>query len=500
MKFILYAQAHSFGPEELAGTLDHSALSLLNDFSGILRQLGDVTQIYQPEDADCIYAQCLEKEEACLLFSFMPPHLTPMTLSCPVVLVFAWEYANIPEQIEEQCWMDDPRHDWRFVLSKTRGAIVLSTHARDAIRRSMGPTYPVTAVNWPLRQCLRDSRVLFHAAPNSSRGKILSIHASVADSQQIVLDVDAIICEDDRYTPPLDPADIADLPAVDHTARSIHNASVENSQMISLFEPGLIPPPPCSWDLPPITNVRTRLRGTVYTAVLTPSLDQDNWEDLLTGFCWSFRTIEDATLVLVIDDPTPAACQHRLIATLTKLSPLKCRILAIYGIPSLDEYEALIRATTYYVNTSFASRSCRWIADFLAAGVPAIAPMHTGLRDLISEDSAFVIRSMPGTPTVWPHGDHDIYRTSWHQIDWQSLVNAFNESRALATEEPAIYLAMTHLAKERALAHCSTDTIKSDIQQFLSLILHQEQQEPSQSATTTLGRNHDTARLYQHCR
>lgn len=509
MKFILYAQAYSCGSEELPDALDHSGFSLLNAFSKILSLLGEVTQIHHPEEAERIYEQCLEKNETCLLLSFAPPHLTPITLSCPAVPVFAWEYANIPEQIEERCWLDDPRHDWRFVLSKTKGAIVLSTHARDAIRRSMGAKYPVAAMNWPLSQRSKDQPVTFHRLPNSSRGTILSIHASVGDSQQMGLNVDAIVCEEDDDTPPFDPADMVDLPALDHTTldhatQIVHNDSYQNSLVTTFIEPWLIPPPPCSWNLPPITDIRTRLRGIVYTAVLAPSLEQDNWEDLVTGFCWSFRNTEDATLVLVIDDPAAATCQPKLVSSLSKLSPFKCRVLAIYGIPTQDEYAALIRATTYYVSTSCASGSCHWLADFLAAGVPAIAPEHTGLSDLIHVDSAFVIRSMSGLPRVWPHGDHDIYRTSWHQIDWQSLIDAFHNSHALAVEEPAIYLSMGQLASSRALAQCSTDAIKIKIKQFLrdiiasNLITHKKQQvEP---ATITLGRNHETARLHQHRR
>ncbi|WP_284320744.1 glycosyltransferase [Dyella acidisoli] len=504
MKFLLYAQAYSFGIEDLPDAVDHSGFSLLSAFSEILRDLGEVAQIHHIEEAEHAYKQCLEKNEACLLLSFTPPYITPITLNCPVIPVFAWEYGNIPEQIEERCWLDNPRHDWRFVLSKAKGAIVLSTHARDAIRRSMGPTYPVLAVSWPLPLPPKDRTFGFLPVPNSERGAILSIHAAVADSHQMGLDADAIVCEENDDTPSLDPADILDLPALNHNSQRILNDSHENSAATSLIEPGLIPPPHCSWDFPPITDIRMRLRGTVYTATLAPSLEQDNWEDLVTGFCWSFRNSEDATLMLVVDDPVPFACHTKLVSLLTKLSPFKCRVLAIYGLPSADEYAALIRATTYCVNTSHASGNCRHIANFLAAGVPAIAPAHTSLSDLISADNAFLVRSIPGLPRVWPHGDRDTYRTSWHQIDWQSLTDAFHKSHILATEQPAMYLAMSRLARERAIAHCSSDVIKIELQQFLrdtiaaSLIVHHDQHK--QPFTTTPGRNHDTACLHQHSR
>jgi glycosyltransferase involved in cell wall biosynthesis len=485
MKFILYAQTCAYGNEQLSDVADLSGFSLLNAFSSILRDLGDITQIHHPEEAEPIYEQCLKDNEACLLLSFTPPHLTPITSSCPVVPVFTWEYADIPEQIEERCWLDDPRHDWRFVLAKTRGALVLSTHARDAIRRSMGPEYPVIAVNWPLSLRPRD---LILPIPNADEGKILSIHASVGDSRQMGLNADIIACvgDEDDYTPPFDPADTAALAPFGSTTRSVYDDLAKNSVVAALDEPGLMPPPLCSWTLPPVTDIRTRLRGTVYTAVLSPSQEQDNWEDLVTGFCWSFGHTEDATLVLVVDDPIPATCQTRLVSLLTRLSPFKCRVLAIYGIPSADEYAALIRATAYCVNTSCASGSCRPVADFLAAGVPAIAPAHTGLSDIISADCAFVLRSVPGAPRVWPHGDQDVYRTSWHQIDWQSLVDAFRGSHALATGQPSAYLAMARSARQCALTHCSSSTIKTKIQHFLfditassPITQRERQQEPT---------------------
>jgi glycosyltransferase involved in cell wall biosynthesis len=504
MKYILYAQAHFYRIEALSGVLDKEGLSLLRDFSRILGELGEVIEIDRIEEAEPIYRQCVEKGEACVLLSFAQPHLTPITLTCPVVPVFSWEYADIPENIEEHCWQDDPRHDWRFALSKSIGAIVLSSHARDLVRQSMGAMYPVAAVNWPLNPQLKAQSASFRALPHPRRRPVLSIRGAVGDSEQMGLNVDAIVCEDDDDTPAYDPLDEIDLPLRADAGMHARCAPAESPAAKDHTELWVSEPLPCSWQLPPVVYIRTRLRGNVYTAVLSMSREQDNWIDLVTAFCWSFRHVEDATLVLIVDDPLPESCQLKLVTELSKLSPLKCRVLAIYGLPSADEYAALIRATTYYVNTSCASASCRHAADFMAAGVPAIAPAHTALRDLVHAGNAFVIRSMPGIPRAWPHGDQEISRTRWHQIDWQSLVEAFRKSYAVARDDPGTYLAMGHLARSRALAHCSHDAVKTKIQQFLRDILAPEllarQKRQSPPLTTTLGRNHDIARLHQHRR
>ncbi|HTV84704.1 MAG TPA: hypothetical protein VME63_04830 [Dyella sp.] len=491
MKFIVYAPAHFYGTEELSGIVDKNGFSLLQAFSRIMRQLGEVIEVECPEQAEPIYWQCVQENRACVLFSFAPPHLLPITLACPVVPVFGWEYADIPERIEEQCWLDDPRHDWRFALSKAAGAIVLSSHARDIVRRSMGAMYPVAAVHWPLSASVKDQSSCFRALPHAGRRSMLSIRGSVGDSEHMGLDVDAIVCDEEDDTPAFDPSDAIDLPPLDQIARHVHSVAAENPAMNDSGDLWSSEPLPCSWRMPPIVYIRTRLRGIVYTAVLSMSLEQDNWVDVVTGFGWSFRDVADATLLLVIDDPALESCQAKLVSELSKLSPLKCRVLAIYGMPSADEYAALIHATTYYVSASCASASCRHAADFMAAGIPVIAPAHTALGDLVQGDSALVVRSMPGTPRVWPHGDQDIYRTWWHQIDWQSLVEAYHKSYAVARKEPATYLAMGHLARTRARAHCGPDAIKIEIQQFLRDIVtsglmaqHERQQAP---AMHTLG-------------
>lgn len=466
MKFFLYAQAYSYGIEELPDATDRTSFSLLSVFATLLDGLGEVLELNDPLQAEKIHRLCAAQGEDSILLSFAPPHLTPLLPTCPVVPVFAWEYPNIPERAEETAWHSDPRHDWRFALSGTRGAIVLTRHASEAIKRSMGPDYPVAVIPLPVSDVV--GQLTHRHRPGNLGSAILEMRGSVADSLQMNLNVDTIVAISDEDAAPFEITDLTDLPPVGCTAGYPSMANLTHTSHAHASEPGFNDPVPCGWEPPAVFDIRTRLRGVVYTAALAPSKDQDNWEDLLTAFCWNFRDSEEATLLLIINDPAPDICELKLVMLLSKLSPLKCRVLAIYGLPDADGYQSIIEASSYFVSSALASAGCQQLIDFMAAGIPVIAPTHTGFADLIDEDTAFVVRSIPGIPRVWPHGDHDIYRTSWHQLDWQSLVDAFRQSHAVATHKPARYAAMAENARQRLLTHNNVDATKAKLFRFLS--------------------------------
>src|SRR5207253_6814427 len=54
-------------------------------------------------------------------------------------------------------------------------------------------------------------------------------------------------------------------------------------------------------DLPDTSQrVETLVDGVVYVSVFNPKDGRKNWHQLITAFCWAFREIDDATLVLKI--------------------------------------------------------------------------------------------------------------------------------------------------------------------------------------------------------
>ncbi|TAM15670.1 MAG: glycosyltransferase family 1 protein [Rhodanobacter sp.] len=459
MKFLLYAQMDQSSIAKELGAADYSYFFLLRAFAEVLSELGEVCLLADPAEADTLHAQCTVRGESCVLLSFTPPHKTPLGLSCPTVPVFAWEYPDIPERIQEACWANDPRHDWRHVFLHTGRAIALSQHTVRAVKRSMGPDYPIVAIAAPLMRQESEERRL----PTESEGHPFELEARMADSTRMGLDVNGLVTLDEEDGTPFAPNDWESLPAPLADSSPLDEATGNPAST----EDDEGAPFGCGWDIPPPKQVRTRLQGVVYTSVLTPEVGRKNWEDLITAFCWTFRNTADATLLLKLTGADLTRSHHQLLMLLTKLSPFRCRVIALYGYLPDESYAALARATTYYVNTSLCEGLCLPLIEFLGAGVPAIAPDNTAMADYIRDDLAFVVASYPGVPTVWPHGDYEINRTTRHQLDWQSLAEAFRLSHEVARHDPARYRHMSRRAREAMHAYCGPETIKSQLRAFL---------------------------------
>lgn len=226
-------------------------------------------------------------------------------------------------------------------------------------------------------------------------------------------------------------------------------------------------PAGCGWTLPSATHVRTRLQGVVYTAVITPSDGRKNWEDLITAFAWAFRDVEDATLVLKLGGPRQLEHHCQMLMLLSKLSPIKCRVIAIHGYLDDPDYRQLIDATTYYVNASLCEGLCMPLLEFLSAGVPAIAPNHTAMADYIDSEFAFVVDSHADMPALWPHGDWNVYRTRRYQVDWYSLMQSYRNSYLRARGDAVAYEDMSRHAAAAMRVYCSIDSVRSELQPFL---------------------------------
>lgn len=128
------------------GTAEYSYSFVLKAFLPVLRQLGDVVEVADPEsEVDPLFHQARERGDDCVFLCFAPPHRAPVGLRCPTSTVFAWEFDTIPDEP----WGGEPRNDWRSVLADHGRAIVLSQHSADAVRRSMGDDFPVVAIPTP---------------------------------------------------------------------------------------------------------------------------------------------------------------------------------------------------------------------------------------------------------------------------------------------------------------------------------------------------------------
>lgn len=228
-------------------------------------------------------------------------------------------------------------------------------------------------------------------------------------------------------------------------------------------------PPPFVWHPAGLgqggVGRRVSLDGVVYTSVFNPKDGRKNWTDIVTAFCWAFRDVEDATLVVKIVHHDIAAWYDSFIEMLSQLSPFKCRVVALHGFLEHEQYEELIVATTYYVNASCCEGLCLPLMEFMSCGKPAIAPNHTAMEDYIDTASAFVVGSSL-EHNVWPHDPRDLFRTMRYRIDWESLFQAYRDSYHVARQNPELYARMAECASAKMRDYCGDDAIANQLEAF----------------------------------
>lgn len=474
MRILTYCDVENGDIGRRLGTPEYSYYFVLESFHEALAKFAEVRRIHSSGEANAAWVESRARREDCMLLSFAPPNKTLQGVQCPTIPVFAWEYPNLPVTTDEESWRDDPRHDWRMVLLNCRAAITLSTHTKRAVRDSLGDAYPIEAVPTPLWEKFGLMRRRGVLAPDRDAVDVC-LNTQLVDSRLLGLSAEGLVTDHPDDGTPVNPLVDAILPAVPAAAQdgwlAILSGRPKNSEVVDASSRTGNPPVGAGWDIPPLFDVSTRLSGVVYTAVLTPSDGRKNWEDIITAFGWAFRDVEDATLVLKLGGPDRVKHHHQMLMLMSKLSPMKCRIVALHGYLDEADYHQLIGASTYYVNASLCEGLCMPLLEFLCCGVPAIAPDHTSMADYISPDFTFVVDSAPNLPTVWPHGDHQIYKTSRHQINWHSLMLAYRQSYLLAKSDGSAYAAMSENAMAAMQAYCATDRIALQLRQFLEAFL-----------------------------
>ena len=207
------------------------------------------------------------------------------------------------------------------------------------------------------------------------------------------------------------------------------------------------------------------LKGVVYTSVLNPGDDRKNWIDMLKAFCWAFRDIEDATLVLKMTHHSIGAFLGVFHYHMLRIGPVKCRVVLLHGYLDSEQFKQLIDVSTYYVNSSRCEGLCLPLMEFMSSGVPAVAPCNTAMADYVTEDSVFVVRSSR-EPGIWPHDPRTLLRTLRYRIDWSSLVEQLKRSYVVATSEPSRYRQMSSAASAVQRDFCSEAVVANKLRQF----------------------------------
>ncbi len=506
MMLLVYSETTAASLESRLGLPEHSYYFLLKAFLPALQKLGEVRVIEQPlTQADAIYDDCQARGIACCLLSFSAPQNTTLGLRCPTIPVFAWEFDRVPHEV----WDDDPRQDWAYVFARVAGAISCSRFGVEAVERTLGPQPHLAAITAPIYDRyahLGQARQGINRFTLSFRG---SSYDSAADDLQAF--ADRLL---PAPPPPAPPAAELEAPPVAvaqargvawrlrrtaayaaawyrEVVRELLPSPLANAltQLLARWRqarvavlaapvdplPALPPVPPPTTPAPVRAAPSLRsieLQGVIYTAVFNPYDGRKNWTDILSAFCLALQDEEQATLLLKFTHHDPQVGWPELISYLRRLPARRCRVVALHGYLDQDSFEQLISASSYIVNDSVGEGLCLPLAEFMAAGCPALAPAHTAMSEYMSAATGFVLHGSP-EPFVFPHDPRFMIRTQRYRMDWAQLAQAFRDSFQLATQDPQAYAQMSQAARSSLCAYSSDAVVDAALRAFLQRVLPQ---------------------------
>ncbi len=438
------------------GVAAYSYHFVFRAFAELLERWGPVREVANPESR-LDYALYRARREGLrpLHLSFLPPHLTYLTRHAPNVVFPFWEFPDVPA---EDCQYNS-RNNWVRVANRLHLVLTASTGTRDALVRA-GVRTPIHVVPVPIR---RD----YFAVPAWQRG------------QEVVLDCACYFFPQPEPPPPpeFDPwfTYEPDRFTWKGRLRAAYKFRVR-SRLPDWFDGAVTkvgrflvtgkwdnpnPHTPPSDPLPYPLSPDLPLSGVVYTTIVNPFDPRKNWEDMLSAYLLALRDCEDATLVvkLAANQKLAGRAFRRMFWFYKQLPrPHRCKLAFVAALLSPAQMVELARGSTYYVNTAHAEGACLPLQDFLAAGRPGVAPVHSALAEYFQEDVGLVVQSRP-EPAAMPHHPDRVRSTSWHRLDWQSLHDQFRASYTLAKEDRARYQAMARRGRERMATFAGAERV-----------------------------------------
>lgn len=446
------------------GKAEYSYFFLLKEFMPALQQVAEVISVESTDQVDNLYQKYRAAGEQVVFISLSSPQKTPIGLACPTVCLFAWEYDNVPDEP----WEGEPRNDWRYVLRGIAGAIACSRESADAVRKAMGSAYSVTAIPAPVWSHFQALMPENGWLPCKS-GRVIEFSGHVFDSRVLGLSANGLV----QHMPRPQPLVLSAAPKSDvsqpRRTRIIFRAwreAIHNRPSAVARRDKPVEPPHSEVGAQPLQACRVELAGVVFTSVLNPRDGRKNWIDIVTAFCWAFRDIADATLILKMTHHDLENYRILLLTILSRLSPFKCRVLVLHGFLDDQQYRDLINVSDYYVNASTCEGLCLPLMEFLSSGKPALAPRHTAMLDYLDEQMAYVVKAS-AEPSSWAHDPSGAFRTRKYRLNWQSLMEGYRECYRVANNDVESYQHMSRHAWQQLREYSDTPVVTAKLQSFL---------------------------------
>lgn len=509
MRFLVYSEVTAERIATSLGLPEYSYYFVLRDFLPVLQELGEVVVVERPEtEVDPLYDAACKAGDQCIFLSFSPPHKTPLSLRCPTVPVFAWEFSSIPNEY----WLDEVNQDWRHALQNCARGITHSGLIVQAVRAELGEAFPIVSIPSPVWDKFSAFREQPAELPLQQSMKINVRSGVVLDTHDVALEpympgLDAVTkavtaarvampAEKPAALTPIQPAGrqtrlqitrrylgewylqglrplLPWRPVASSRPGSPLGVELESAPPLeprNQVEPASLPqsalkPLTAEWAM---SECSVELSGVIFVALFNPYDGRKNWVDMLTAFCAAFKDTVDATLVFKLGHHEYQSALNDMLMCMARMPKFKCRVVLLQGFLDKNEFESLIRASAFVVNASHGEGQCLPLMEFLSCGKPAIAPRHSAMLDYIDEDVAFIVESWLDA-TAWSHDPRLAYRTLRHQIDWSSLVRSYQAAYHCALRESDRYAQMSAAAIERMRGHCSQAVALQRLRQFLNI-------------------------------
>lgn len=455
---LVYSETNANNIASRIGKSEYSYYFVLKWFTPALAEIGEVKIIDDPvHDADREYDAAKRLGRPCALFSFAPPHRTLIPQRCPIIPLVAWEFDRIPDY----SWDRNPETNWCYNLGRCGMAITHSEYARQAILRAMPPDFPVWSIPAPVWDRFHARGLQYHGEQGRIPAKGINLHLNgmLYDS------ADHIPSDPDEGLKQslLDMERSEPLPVTKWQRRAarwqkrLHKAT-------RLFSHNELVNSTPSHSLP-LRHMQAQ--GVVYASILNPSDARKNWCDIVTGFVAAFQNVEDAVLVLKLNELDSTNTFIHLTFMLKKFMWMKCKIYIFNGYLEDHDYDQFLDGIDYVVNFSTGEGQCLPLMELMSMGVPAISPDHTSMADYITPDNAYILPSFK-TLSSWPHDDRRAFSTLSCQVSWEALRDAYLSSYQRVRNQPVEYQRMSQAAMQQLETHCSLKVATTALQQVIA--------------------------------
>ncbi len=446
VNYILYSETADHNLTRKLGCPEYSYFFVREAFRSLLEPRARTIVVTDPEEeVDAIFDECEAKGEKCIFLSFAPPHRSFVSLRCPAIPVFAWEFDTIPS--EE--WASDPRNDWRNVLSTFGRAITHSAFSSEAVRDAMHPNFPVESIPAPIWDRVRRSAEAFVEGTD--------------------VEIQARYFVDTRLPRTLTPPQpVKPKGVIAKWRRSI-------SKKLGR-KPIPVPPPE-----PPAETIRFSKDEVIYTSIFNPYDGRKNWPDMLSAFCIALAKCPDATLVFKLVNFDSSWALNEIRAMLSRFPLFQCRVVVICDYLDELSYQKLIGASKFAVNSSLGEGQCLPLMEAMSWGKPILAPQHTAMSEYLDKNVGFVIETSL-EPCSWPHDLRAAVRAYRHRVNWESVARAYIQSFDMVSSDPQHYAKMSANAIESQRRFCSEEAAFEKLDEFVSAALADRERKPATKA------------------